>query len=87
MKFIALYHLKENVDQDKLVEAFKRRTEYEHPMTLLAEYYTTNTSPAVVALYEADDANDLYMNSLAWLDIFDIQVIPVVGWEEGLRRE
>ena len=85
MRFIALYHLKDHVDQAKIAEAVNRRAEYEHPVELLAEYYTTNASPAVVAIYEADDADDLFMNSMAWMDVFRIEVMPVVGWEEGLR--
>lgn len=84
MRFLALFNLKENVDQTKIAEIVRRRAEYDHPVTLVEEFYTPNRRPAVVAIYESEDANQLVMNSLAWLDVFDIEVIPVVGWQEGL---
>jgi hypothetical protein len=85
MKFVALFNIKEGVDQAKITEVVKRRADYDHPAKLLVEYYTPNRAPAVIAVYETDDANTLLMNSLAWLDVFDIQVFPVVAWEEGLQ--
>ena len=84
MRFIALFNLKESADQSKIVEIVNRRADYDHPVQLVEEFYTPNRSPAVVAVYETEDANQLVLNSLAWMDAFDIQVIPVVGWQEGL---
>lgn len=84
MRFIALFNMKEDVDQAKIAEIVKRRAEYDHPARLVEEFYTPNRRPAVIAVYETDDANQLVMNSLAWIDAFDIEVIPVVGWQEGL---
>ena len=84
MRFIALFNLKESADQSKIVEIVNRRADYDHPVQLVEEFYTPNRSPAVVAVYETEDANQLVLNSLAWMDVFDIQVIPVVGWQEGL---
>lgn len=86
MKFVALFNLKEGVDQSKIAEIINRRAEYDHPAQLVEEFYTPNRCPTVIAIYETDDANALVLNSLAWLDAFDIQVIPVVGWQEGLNR-
>jgi hypothetical protein len=84
MKFVALFNLKESVDQDKITELINRRADFDHPVHLIEEFYTPNRAPAVIAVYETDDANCLLMNSLGWLDAFDIQVIPVVGWQEGV---
>lgn len=84
MRFIALFNLKESADQSTIVEIVNRRADYDHPVRLVEEFYTPNRSPAVVAVYETEDANQLVLNSLAWMDAFDIQVIPVVGWQEGL---
>lgn len=84
MRFIALFNLKENADQATIADVVKRRADYDHPVKLVEEFYTPNRRPAVVAIYETEDANQLVMNSLAWLDAFDIEVIPVVGWQEGL---
>lgn len=84
MRFIALFSLKESADQSTIAEIVNRRADYDHPVQLVEEFYTPNRSPAVIAVYETEDANQLVLNSLAWMDAFDIQVIPVVGWQEGL---
>ena len=86
MRFVALFNMKEGVDQSKIAEIVKRRGEYDHPVKLIEEFYTPNRRPAVIAVYETDDANQLVINSLAWIDAFDIEVIPVVGWQEGLDK-
>jgi hypothetical protein len=85
MRFVVLYHLKENVDTAKLVEAVTRRAEYEPPATLIEEYFTPCRHPTVISVFETDDANKLLMNSMAWADVFEIQVMPVVQWREGLE--
>lgn len=84
MRFLAMYSFKEGTDQSKVIEAINRRSDYDHPVTLIEEFYTPNRSPSVVAVYETDDVNKLLMNSMAWVDLFDIEVIPVVQWREGL---
>ena len=86
MRFVALFNMKEGVDQSKIAEIVKRRGEYDHPVKLIEEFYTPNRRPAVIAVYETEDANQLVINSLAWIDAFDIEVIPVVGWQEGLDK-
>lgn len=86
MRFVALFNMKDGVDQSKIAEIVKRRGEYDHPVKLVEEFYTPNRRPAVIAVYETDDANQLVINSLAWIDAFDIEVIPVVGWQEGLDK-
>ncbi len=84
MRFIALFNLKDNADQSTIAEVVRRRADYDHPVKLVEEFYTPNRRPAVVAIYETDDANQLVLNSMAWLAAFDIEVIPVVSWQEGL---
>jgi hypothetical protein len=39
MKFIALFSLKDNVDQVKLAEVIARRIDYVHPVKMIAEYH------------------------------------------------
>ena len=88
MKFIALYSLKESVDETKLAELMGRRAEHEFPkgMSLIAEYWSSKSSPACVAIYEADDAAALMINSVIWMDALDVDVFPVTTWEEGLEK-
>lgn len=88
MKFIALWSLKEGVDQAKLAEIMGRRAEWEFPqgMTLIAEYWSPRNAPAVVSIFEVDDAATLMINSVAWVDALEVDIFPVVTWEEGLEK-
>ncbi len=88
MKFVALWSLKEGVDQAKLAEIMGRRAEHKFPegMSLIAEYWSSKGSPAVVSIFEADDAAALMINSAAWVDALDVDVFPVTTWEEGLEK-
>jgi uncharacterized protein DUF3303 len=88
MKFLAMFDLKENATQAKVAEAVSRRIEYKFPegTKLLAEYWTPVASPTVIAVIESSDPAPLLLNSLAWLDVFECKVIPIIDWEEGARK-
>ncbi|MDH7489882.1 MAG: DUF3303 family protein [Anaerolineae bacterium] len=88
MKFIALWSLKEETDQAKLAEIMGRRAEWKFPpgVTLIAEYWSSKNAPAVVSVFEANDAAALMINTVAWLDALKADVFPVVTWEEGLEK-
>lgn len=90
MKFVALWSLKEGVDQVKLAEIMGRRAELKFPagagMNLLAEYWSAQSSPAVINILEADDAAALMINSVTWIDVLDVDIFPVTTWEEGLEK-
>jgi hypothetical protein len=88
MKFVALWSLKEGVDQAKLAEVMGRRAEYKFPtgMNVIAEYWSSRRSPAVVSVFEADDAAALMINTVAWVDALDVDIFPVNTWEEGLDK-
>ena len=87
MKFVTLWSLKESVDLAKLAEIIGRRAEYEYPpgIKMVGEYWTSQRSPAVVSILEADDATGLMINYAAWVDVLDVEVFPVNTWEEGLE--
>lgn len=88
MKFVALWSLKEGVDQSKLAEMMGRRAEFKFPagMNLLAEYWSAQNSPAVISILEADDAAALMIISVTWMDVLDVDIFPVTTWEEGLEK-
>lgn len=88
MKFIALWSLKEGVDQTKLAEIMGRRAEWKFPagVNLLAEYWSSTNAPAVVSIYEADDAAALTINTVGWIDAMEVDIFPVTTWEEGLEK-
>lgn len=88
MKFIALWSLKESVDQAKLAEVMGRRADFEFPkgVRLIAEYWSSRGSPAVVSVFEADDSAALLINTVIWMDALDVDIFPVNTWEEGLEK-
>ena len=89
MRFVAMFSLKQGVGQAQIVEAAQKRAEYQFPggLTLIEEYWTAEDSPAVISIFEADDAAPLLENSLPWADYFETtKVLPVVTAEEGLQR-
>ncbi|NIN66571.1 MAG: DUF3303 domain-containing protein [Anaerolineae bacterium] len=88
MKFVALWSLKEYVDQEDLAVVMARRAEHEFPkgMKVIGEYWSAQGSPAVISIFECDDASALMLNSVAWLDALDVEIFPVVEWEEGLKK-
>lgn len=88
MKFVALWKLKEGVDQVKMAEIMGRRADWKFPegINLIAEYWSSKNTPAVVSIFEADDAAALMINSVAWIDVLEADIFPVVAWEEGLEK-
>ncbi len=88
MKFIALWNLKAGVDQVKMAEIMGRRADWKFPegVHLIAEYWSSKNSPAVVSVFEADDAAALMINTVAWIDVLEADIFPVVAWEEGLEK-
>ena len=87
MKFVALWSLKEGVDQTKMAEVMARRADFKMPagVKLIAEYWSPKGSPAVINILEADNAAALLVNSVIWIDILELDIFPVVTWEEGLE--
>jgi hypothetical protein len=55
-------------------------------MNVIAEYWSSRRSPAVVSVFEADDAAALMINTVAWVDALDVDIFPVNTWEEGLDK-
>jgi hypothetical protein len=88
MKFIALWTHKPNSDTGKITEAIKRRAEFDMPegVKLVAEYWTTRTSPAAVSVFEADDAAKIMQMSIYWADYLMVDVFPVEEWQTALKN-
>jgi hypothetical protein len=86
MKLVVLYSLKEGLDQAKLVQMVQKRAEYQPPEGIepIAEYWAPKDSPAVIAIFEADDAAQILGLVADWQDYFTTDVFPVVSAEEGL---
>ena len=87
MKFIALWSLKDSVDQMGMAELMGRRADYKFPkgIKILGEYWTSQDSPAVIQIVEANDSAPLMINTVNWIDLMTVDIFPVVEWEEGLK--
>jgi len=70
-----------------MAESMKRRTEWKEPQGLkpIAEYWLQTNSPRVIAIFEADNIAPIMEANGAWNDLFDINVVPAVTAEEGLK--
>jgi hypothetical protein len=68
-------------------ERATRRAQWQPPegVTIVAEYWFPTDDPSVVSIVEADDPNALVPISMAWDDLFDIEVFPVTPAEEGVE--
>ncbi len=71
-----------------LNERYARRLQWQYPegVTPVAEYWLHSTDLTVFAVVEAESTEPLAAIRLAWDDIFEMDVFPVVTAEEGLER-
>ena len=69
-------------------ERSARRVRWQVPegANVVGEYWFEGDDPSVVAIVETEDAGAVTRIRLAWDDLFDIAVFPVVTAEEGLER-
>lgn len=78
----------ETADQSKLAEALGRRAEWQAPegTTQIAEYWSPKGSPTVISIFETEDAATIDIITSTWMDVLEVDVFPVVTWEEGLEK-
>ncbi len=89
MLLMELNYWHEGLSHEKMMECVARRTEYTYPEGIapIAEYWPAGVgldTPAVVAIYEADDFAPFLEVELLWSEYFDIKFFPIVSAEAGL---
>ena len=52
---------------------------------MIGEYWLQEAPARVVGISEADSPAALFLVTQAWGDLFDIEIIPALTAEEGLR--
>ncbi len=84
MLFVSLFTLKPTV---KFADALEKRIKWEEPGGIkpIAEYWLMTGTPNVISIDEADDIASIMASTMPWSDLFDIDVIPAVTAEEGLK--
>ncbi len=80
----------EGLSHEKMMECVARRAEYEYPEGTkpIAEYWMAGVdthTPAVVAIFEADDFGPFLSTEMLWSEYFDIKFVPIVSADEGIQ--
>ena len=70
-----------------LKERSVRRLQWQPPegVNIVGEYWFPTDDPSVVAIVEAEDTAPMAGIRLAWDDLFDTAIFPVLTAEEGLE--
>lgn len=90
MMMMGLFHWKEGLSHDKVMECLGKRLEYAIPedMHLLHEVWPATSGPdlpAVVSIVEVQDYAPLMEVEMLWSEYFDIKFLPVVSAEDGMK--
>ncbi len=67
--------------------ALARRASWQYPkgIRVIAEYWPMSSAVQVVSIFTADSFEQVFELELEWSDVFDIDIHPAVGADEGLR--
>lgn len=87
MLFISILTAKPGLAPEQSQEGLRRRLQWTPPegIKILGEYWLQGAPGRVIAISEASSPGPIMMVNAAWGDIFDIEVIPAVTAEEGLK--
>ena len=64
-----------------------RRLDWQYPedVRFVGEYWLQSSDPSVVVIFEAEDALILEKMRGFWTDLFDINIIPAITGDEGIK--
>lgn len=84
MLYLALFDKKPTATTQ---ETLARRLEFTHPadMHVVAEYWLTGDKPQVITIFEVESMAPIMATKLAWDDLYECTVFPVITAEEGLK--
>ena len=87
MLYVTLLNWKPGLNRQQMDAAFARRAQWQYPKgaKLVAEYWLSTSSPAVITIFEASTYEPLLELGLTWSDVFDLTIVPATTAEEGLR--
>jgi hypothetical protein len=87
MQYVAFLRWKSGLSREQMDGAMIRRAGWSYPagITVQAEVWPAATDPAVVTLFTADEFAPIMEMRMVWGDVFDVDVVPAVGVEDGLR--
>jgi len=87
MDYVALLRYRSSVTSADRDAAIGRRVAWEYPkgITLIAEYWPMSSNVNVVSIFTTDSAEAIMELEFEWSDAFDVDIIPAVSVDDGLR--
>lgn len=87
MDYVALLRFRASVTAAERDAALARRAAWQYPsgIRVTAEYWPMSADVQVVSLFTTDDIAAVMEFQFEWNDVFDIDVLPAVSAEDGLR--
>ncbi len=87
MLFVSILTGKPDLPPEVAQQGLSRRLEWKPPegIKILAEYWLQEAPPRVIVISEAESAAPLFLINTQWGDLFDIEVMPAITAEEGLK--
>ncbi len=87
MLFVSILSAKPDIPPEVAQQGIPRRLEWKPPegVKILGEYWLQEAPARVIVISEADSPAPLFLVNMAWADLFDIEVIPAITAEEGLK--
>ena len=87
MLFVSILTAKAGLSAEQTQEGLPRRLNWTPPagVKILAEYWLQGTPGRVIVISDADSMAPIFQISLQWGDLFDIEVVPALTAEEGLK--
>jgi len=85
--FVTILNPRPDLTAEQRQEGLRRRLEWTPPqgIKMIGEYWLQEAPARVVGISEADSPAALFLVTQAWGDLFDIEIIPALTAEEGLR--
>lgn len=87
MLYVCLLNWNTNASPELRDAALARRAGWTYPQgaKMVAEYWLSSGTPAVIAVIEADNFEPLMEMDMDWGDVFNIEIHPATTFEEGLQ--
>ena len=87
MLFVSILTEKPGISAEQAQQGIPRRLEWKPPegVKILGEYWLQEAPARVVVISEAASAAPLFLINLQWADLFDIEIMPAITAEEGLK--
>lgn len=87
MDYVALLRFRSSVTGAERDAALGRRAGWQYPagIRFIAEYWPFASDVTVVSIFNTDDIAAVMEFQFEWSDVFEIDVIPAVSAQDGLK--